>query len=425
MLDALAAAGATNIDPTWDRKNSISSEVVRCIFEGRRAAAVAADRKAEVQIKSLLDVVELHLVDAPAGGPVAADEVTVLIQDSPRSAEVRDALATLISEMRGGPDVRVLLLGSDGDVQQLELTVPAFDTAEYYPRWPGLMKAAQQAGAPQLLDELWEDLDHGAFRAYPMLTGFPYWSLRVEGLEVGRVRDGYGWLDVGKPGRDRDSDARSIWVGSSGFMGELFEFGPDTIKQASYAIRNFAWEWNPDPTLAGQGATLRQNEHALESRILRGAGPVTTSNGDELSLLAEDHVINWGSQFPTRWGRVRSKSARYLDGLMKHGDTPWALEMKVEGGSGVGRYYRHAVGQAVLYRHFIRSAKPLHFWFDKYEVDPRKCRAAVVVPEMTARQAWRDRLKRMCDLFDVDLIEVPARFAGLTSLEPRFVQPRG
>lgn len=422
MLDVLAAAGATNIDPSRDMKNSISSKVVRCIFEGRRAVAVAAVEKAEVQIKALLDVVELHLVDAPAGGPVAADAVTVLVQDSPRLSEVRDALATLASEMRGGPAVRVLLLGSDGGVQHLELTVPAFNTAECYPRWPGLLKASQQGGAPELLEDLWEDLDHDAFRAYPMLTGFPYWSLRVEGLEVGRVKDGSGWLDVGKPGSNGDSQARNVWVGSTG-LGDRYEFGPGTIKEASFVIRNFAWEWLPY-LAPGHSVDVKQNEHALESRILRGACPLTTNQGDELQLLEADPVINWGSQFPTRWGRVKGNSARYLDGLMKHGDTPWALEMKVAGGGGVGRYYRHAVGQAVLYRHFIRSAEPLHFWFEKYEVDPRGCRAAVVVPDMTARQAWRGRLRRMCELFDVDFIEVPAKFAGLSSLEPRYVQPR-
>lgn len=219
MLEALAAAGATHINLRRDQKNSISSQVVRCIFEGRRAVAVAGTAKAEVQIKALLDVVELHLADAPAGGRVTADEVTVLVQDSPRLAEVRDALATLASAMRGGPAVRVLLLDLDGNGQPLNLSVPSFGTADCYPRWPGLLRASQQAGAPGLLDELWEEVDHGAFRAYPMLSGFPYWSLRIEGLEVGQVKDGSGWLDVGKPGSNGDSDARNIWVGSTG-LGE-------------------------------------------------------------------------------------------------------------------------------------------------------------------------------------------------------------
>ncbi len=43
---------------------------------------------------------------------------------------------------------------------------------------------------------------------------------------------------------------------------------------------------------------------------------------------------------------------------MRQGSVPWAVEMKVRGGGGVGGYYRHAVGQAVLYRQFIRSASP-------------------------------------------------------------------
>ncbi|GHE08371.1 hypothetical protein [Klenkia taihuensis] len=38
---------------------------------------------------------------------------------------------------------------------------------------------------------------------------------------------------------------------------------------------------------------------------------------------------------------------------------PWAIGMKVSGAGAVGRYYRHAIGQAVLYRHSIHSADRL------------------------------------------------------------------
>ena len=64
--------------------------------------------------------------------------------------------------------------------------------------------------------------------------------------------------------------------------------------------------------------------------------------------------MNWGSQFPTKWGP--GGKSRYLDALLRDGSTPWAIEMKVQGGAGVGQYYRHAVAQAVLYREFIRRA---------------------------------------------------------------------
>ncbi len=81
--------------------------------------------------------------------------------------------------------------------------------------------------------------------------------------------------------------------------------------------------------------------------------------------------------------------------------------MKVQGGAGVGQYYRHAVAQAVLYREFIRGASPLHFWFEKRGLKAEDCQAAVVVPEIPAKQAqWRGRIERLCDLFNVTFVEV-------------------
>jgi hypothetical protein len=71
-----------------------------------------------------------------------------------------------------------------------------------------------------------------------------------------------------------------------------------------------------------------------------------------------------------------------------------------------GQYYRHAVAQAVLYRHFIRKAKDLHFWFDHYDLDATLCRAAVVVPEFKTA-TWRVRLTDLCEAFDVSLATVP------------------
>lgn len=414
MLDALTAAGATHIDARKDYKNSVSSKVVRCVLDGRRAVAVSGQEKAETQIKALLDLLDLHLAGADAGRSVASDEVVVLLQDGTHVDEVKDALATLVAALRGGPAVRLVGFEDDGELLPLALKAPEYDTPTFYAAWPGLLRTSQQAGPPELLEELWEDVDLEALRAYPMLSGFPDWSLRLEGLEIGRVRNGSGWLDVGKAAAGGSSSAaRAAWQGATGLAGR-YTFGPPHVREATYAIQQFAKDWLPARTSVAS-ARPRQNEHALESRILRGACPVTTPAGDRLQMLEDHYVISWGSQFPTRWARVHRKSARYLDGLLKHGSTPWALEMKIEGGTGVGSYYRHAVGQAVLYRHFIRSALPLHFWFDKYGVDPRLCEAAVVVPDMAARPVWRGRLRGMCDLFDVSLIEVPPGFTELTA----------
>lgn len=112
-------------------------------------------------------------------------------------------------------------------------------------------------------------------------------------------------------------------------------------------------------------------------------------------------------------GHTGGNAARYLDALLRDGDVPWAVEMKVRGSGGVGSYYRHAVAQAVLYRHFICSAEALDPWFTSRGLNRQACRAAVVVPDLDGQPAWRDRLRAVCDLVDVELIEVPHHFAAL------------
>ncbi|MFD0205474.1 MULTISPECIES: hypothetical protein [Saccharothrix] len=114
-----------------------------------------------------------------------------------------------------------------------------------------------------------------------------------------------------------------------------------------------------------------------------------------------------------RWGRTTSNAARYLDALMRQGKVPWAVEMKVRGARGVGGYYRHAVGQAVLYRHWIRSATALDPWFTRQGLDRTAARAAVVVPALDTQPQWRTRLRTVCDLTGVELIEVPHQHAAL------------
>lgn len=124
-----------------------------------------------------------------------------------------------------------------------------------------------------------------------------------------------------------------------------------------------------------------------------------------------------GKPVPTLWGA--SGSARYIDALLHKGRTPWAIEMKVDiggTGTGIGGYNRHAISQAVLYRQFIRAATPLHVWFTDQDLDADACRAAVVVPDLTADNARRDHradLQSICKLFDVELIEVNRQHAVL------------
>jgi hypothetical protein len=233
--------------------------------------------------------------------------------------------------------------------------------------------------------------------------------MRMEGLEVGRAQQDGGWLDVGKDGvNGAQSEPRRVWQQATRLRDRHSVQVHDqaSIVSGAQLLRRFAREWF-------RPGHSRQNEHALESRVLRGAVPLRTSEGAGLELIrGHDPLVNWGSQFPTKWGR--GGQARYLDALLRDGTTPWAVEMKVAGGAGVGVYYRHAIAQALLYREFIRGATPLHWWFARQGLQAGDCRGAVVVPELAGAAApWRPGLAQLCDDFGVDLIEVPAASAIL------------
>src|SRR4051812_1818890 len=165
-----------------------------------------------------------------------------------------------------------------------------------------------------------------------MLSTRDRWSLRVEGLEVGRATAQRVTLQVGKDGKHgARSPQRIAWVDATGHDAPL-ELG--SASSAARTIDAFTQAWHARST------SEDHDEHALESRILRGQTPIHV-DGRQLSRIDPDDVVNWGSQFPTKWGP--GGKARYLDALLRDGSTPWAIEMKVQGGAGVGQYYRHAV----------------------------------------------------------------------------------
>jgi hypothetical protein len=378
---------AGTFDATWeqDRINSISREVGQAIIEGHRAVVVGTGA-AKVQIGALLDVLDLHFAD-----PISDRVIVCLGSPSP---EALGAIRTLADALVAGPEVDVLVY-TDGSWS--DASNPCWEIADSsaYAGWADLL--AHVSMPPPLVEDLVRGVGLPELRSYPMLKGAGAWSVRLEGLEVGQVGASRGTLGVGKvSAQGNTSHQRKAWEAATG-LPEPFELTASTIDEAVSVIKTFAEAWLV-PT-----DKPHQTEHALESRILRGAVPIR-ADGRALSLIREDDgVVNWGSQFPIKWGP--GGSARYLDALLRDGDVPWAIEMKVEGPAGVGSYYRHAVAQAVLYREFIRRAEPLHFWFDDLGLDATQCRAAVVVPGIK-QSKWRSRLAQLCDAFGISLVEV-------------------
>ncbi len=411
ILDPAREHPFTVTASSGDRRTSVSSSVIRCIYDGQRAVAVGDDASAKTQIAALLDLLHLHYDGTDEGTPSVTnrDEVTIILGD--HKNEAVDALCTLRDNVVGAPRVNIRVYEP---AQSLSLVgrsaLDLADELNLYPGWSDLLKAVRQP--PKLVETLAQSLNIAELRAYPMLTARGTWSMRVEGLEIGRFRDRRGWLDVGKDAESgAQSEARRIWQHATGLRERhlVEESNPESVAACVNLVHGFATAW-----LTSGGTTrIRQNEHALESRILRGHTRLRTSSNRMLELISGKHpVVNWGSQFPTKWGR--QGAARYLDAILRDGPTPWAIEMKVAGSAGVGQYYRHAITQAVLYREFIKRATPLHWWFDAKNLTADHCKGAVVVPKLTGANAvWRDGLQRLCRTFDIDLIEVDPASASL------------
>ncbi|WP_167043427.1 hypothetical protein [Salinibacterium sp. ZJ454] len=399
MMALLASVPGANPISERDRRNSISSEVIRCTLNGEPAVAVGAEYSVKTKVGALLDLLDLTLADGEL-----PERVTVLIGNNgaPSHREAIDALCTLRDAFTGSSRIRLLTDAADGTLTEVEDSAPDFSACASAVSWlPELTRLGE--APPPLIVDLISRVGHPSLRAYPDLIGWPQWSLRLEGLRVGSADAHGGWLDVGELGRFGDlSDHRLTWLTVTGALARI-EFTADSLDTAAQVLARFATSWT------GYGTTPPDaDEHTLESRILRGAVPVVVADGATLQSVRPDAVVNWGAQFPTQWGESGGTSRRFLDAILRDGSTPWALELKVPAGGGVGRYYRHGIAQAVLYRHYIRSATPLHPLFASQQppLDPTACRAALVVPRLQPGTGWRDRHRALASQFDVELVEV-------------------
>jgi hypothetical protein len=407
----------TVIDAKPDRTLSISSEVIRGIHEGRRAVIVPGTGTSRTsctkpQIDALVDLLHLYHCTTPPGGITVANELDIILGGA--RPEASDALFTLIRSLKGAPTVRVF----DGAITRL--AGPRFDpaTERRTLHWQRLLSEVLERELPPLVRAVMDKVGRQELRAYPMLSQPGRWSIRLEGLEVARLDTEGGFVDVGKAGKGNAvSPAREVWLQAAepGVPREVRADDPGASDSAARQITRFAAAW------LDRGGK-QQNEHALESRILRGYTSIDVPGIGVLDLIPPPRrdlarYVSWGSQFPTLWGT--SGPVRYLDALLHKVRTPWAIELKVDiggGGTGIGGYYRHAVSQAVLYCEFIRAATPLHAWFQDQDLDADKCRAAVAVPDLTSGNARRDHradLQGICKLFDVELIEVDQQHAIL------------
>jgi len=154
--------------------------------------------------------------------------------------------------------------------------------------------------------------------------------------------------------------------------------------------------------MALRGAELGDPEHRLEDQILRDQVKLPAPATGETLQPALDV-----SQFPAVWWEG-DRANRYMDLLLREGDIPWVVELKVAT-QGQGKYYRHAIGQAALYQTFIRGARGLWPWFEEHSLNAERCRAGIAFPALRgvrAKELSAD-LRRLAGAFDVAVFELP------------------
>jgi hypothetical protein len=217
------------------------------------------------------------------------------------------------------------------------------------------------------------------------------WSLRLDGLEIGKVSSDRGMLAVGKPGGGSTGGQRQAFLSISGGVESVcFTYNGDngtlTLGQAAELISRYAYFWRrqsmpidvPGSPVCHResSGSLYLDEHALEARLLKGIARLRGFSA--AGLVGGDEMVARGSQFPTLWSDTGGQ--KYLDALLSEGATPLAVELKVASG-GQGRYYQRSLIQAVLYRHFIRSVGELDPWFVEADLDRLAVRGVVGLAE--------------------------------------------
>jgi hypothetical protein len=415
-LWAEAHAVGGEVDRKRDMALSLTSKLVRFRWNDGLVVGVGADAAGKVRINALLDGVAWFLATRQA-----ADNTLHLVFGCSREPdavgstlkEQLGAIGTLTAELSSGPEIHTWLLSPSGPTE-VTTAKPAF-TSSTPQRWNQLLMSASAATVTGMAADLVEAINHPAFALYPKLSsqkGAEPWQMRLDGLEVGRIGASTATLRLASSNYDAPSEPRDTWRKVIGQ--QAMTFSPTTIDELVMRVGDLVGAWSA----AGQPNAVLQHgqpEHALEMHVLSGRLPLNAGDTPLHPAVPLSSGVLAAAQFPTLWGDV-TRPARYLDALLTDaGRRPWAVELKdQDAGGGHGAYLRHGVGQAVLYRHFIRSAAALDPWFTHHQLDRLQCRAALAFPVAAAAAAKTvHRLRDLASRYAVEVIEF-SRPGGLT-----------
>jgi hypothetical protein len=371
---------------------SISSNTLLIPDEGRVAVAVHRDKK--LKITGFLDALHWLL-------QTEQEAVTYMFFTNGADRAALDAIRTLHRCLKEGIRERVTI--------EAKVEAEPACLADCNGAWlASLMKREESCidgFARAILTEVErlaratnENMAEQPFRWYRTVSD-PTLRGRVWGLEICRMsKDGQAVVfDVGKPGKGgKIGPERARFLEICRGLGlDRMEFRSSELDRAVLLIHRLTSD------RASGRLSEYQPEHRLEARVLQGAVPVY-ARGDQLVPVVEPGKAPF--QFPTRWSR--NERTRYVDALMRLGEAPWVVELKI---GSEGEYYRHSIGQALLYREFIRVAADLQPWFERRGLRHDCCEAAVAFPKMKRANAERiEHCRALSNAFrdPVDVIEL-------------------
>ena len=400
------ADGPVSVTP--DYLLSLSSKLLRFRWNGATTVAVGADADGKTRINAVLDAVSLLLAQ------LEPSESTVHVvlgtsshgpEDVPRGH--LGAIGTLVDELGGAPEVRVWSLAPGHEPTELAVSAPAFTTGTPA-KWCQMLMTAATTPVLGMAATVAEALSsRPPFALYPKLSSLKSaepWQMRLDGLEIGRTGPAGTTLRLTSTDLTKPREPRVSWLNVVG--PDPIHFTQSRLDDLVRLVDQLIAAWtliDKSDAVLGHG----QAEHALEAHVLSGrltldvpAGPLRLAAPFRSGTLT-------AAQFPTLWGDV-TRPARYLDALLADSlGRPWAVELKDQkAGGGHGAYLRHGIGQAVLYRHYIRSATELDPWFEHHELARTECQAALAFPRATASTAAViQRLRNLAAHWDVEVIE--------------------
>lgn len=399
-----------HVTATPDYQLSLSSKLLRFHWNDAPTVAVGSDADGKTRINAVLDGIAIL-----AGEPEPSGGMVHLVlgtgpggADNPMIKEHLGAIGTLVSNLHRGPEIRVWTLGPGETPKMTHPTPPLFTTGTPA-KWSKMLMTAASAPVRGMSAAIVDALSRRpSFALYPKLSSLTSptpWQMRLDGLEVGRTGPASTTLRLASKDLTKATEPRSTWLKVVG--PNAIHFTPDRVEDLVTLVDRLiaAWTDTKKPrAVLGHG----QAEHALEAHILSGRLALRTESSGPLHLAVPFRSGTLAAaQFPTLWGDV-TRPARYLDALLADDEgRPWAVELKDQNaGGGHGAYLRHGIGQAVLYRHYIRSAAELDPWFNHYGLTRSECQAALAFPTAAPSTAPTiDRLRNLAALYDIEVIE--------------------